>query len=96
MAKIAATSTKPRFHPYLVDQDNYFTDQNYETATLAKNFLIEPILHSLNCIYLYNYSFFHGKLLTCQKYYNIRKQHTQQRSFFQLSRKPERPKLSCI
>lgn len=58
MAKLPATSMGPGFHPYLVDQNNYFTVQKDQTAVPAKNFLMQPTMASLNCIYLYKYSFF--------------------------------------
>lgn len=58
MAKLPVTSIGPGFHPYLVDQSNYFTVQKDQTAAPAKNFLKQPTMVSLTCIYLYNYSFF--------------------------------------
>ncbi|PKU44090.1 hypothetical protein llap_5609 [Limosa lapponica baueri] len=58
MAKLPAPSTEPGFHPYLVDQNNYFTVQKDQTAMPAKNFVVQPATVSLNCTYLCNYSFF--------------------------------------
>lgn len=55
MAKLPETLTGPGFQPYLVDQNNYFTVQKDQTAVPAKNFLMKPIMVSLNCIYLYSF-----------------------------------------
>lgn len=91
MAKLPATSMGPGFHPDLADQNNCFTVHKDQTAVPAKNFLMQPTMVSLNCIYFYNYSFFipQGKLLTCQKHYNIIKKHPQH-----LSKEPDVPKVS--
>jgi len=55
----------PGFHPYLVDQNNCFTVQKDQTATPAKNVLMQLTMKSLNFIYLYNYSFFHSTTVNC-------------------------------
>lgn len=52
MAELPATSMEPGFHPYLVDQNNYFAVQKEQTAVLAQNFLMQSTLVSLNCMYL--------------------------------------------
>lgn len=51
MAKLPVASMGPVFHPYRVDQSNYFTVQKDQTAAPAKNFLKQSTIVSLNGTY---------------------------------------------